>query len=71
MKQKYLIFKNSEKNELIIREFAELNKEKFTLLCEEAYDDEMIKVAIEKGVNTLISKLKTQNMYPIGHYAKK
>ncbi len=71
MKQKYLIFKNSEKNKLIIREFAELNKEKFTLLCEEAYDDEMIEVAIEKGVNTLISKLRTQNMYPIGHYAKK
>ncbi len=71
MKQKYLILKNPEKNELIIREFAELDKERFSLLCEEAYDDEMIEAAIEEGVNTLISKLRTQNMYPIGHYAKK
>ncbi|MEE9496590.1 MAG: hypothetical protein V3V39_08700, partial [Desulfobacterales bacterium] len=71
MKQKYLIFKNPEKNELIIREFAELDKERFSLLCEEAYDDEMIEAAIEEGVNTLISKLRTQNMYPIGHYVKK
>ncbi len=71
MKQKYLIFKNPEKNELIIREFAELDKERFSLLCEEAYDDEMIEAAIKEGVNTLISKLRTQNMYPIGHYVKK
>lgn len=71
MKQKYLIFKNPEKNELIIREFSELDKEKFSLLCEEAYDDKMIEAAIEEGVDILISKLRTQNMYPIGQYAKK
>ena len=71
MQQKYLIIKNPEKKELIIREFAELDKEKFALLCEEEYDDKMIEAAIEKGVDTLISKLRTQNMYPIGHYAKK
>jgi len=71
MKQKYLIFKNPEKNELIIREFSELDKEKLSLLCEEAYDGEMIEAAIEEGMDTLISKLRTQNMYPIGHYVKK
>ena len=71
MKQKYLIIKNPEKKELIIREFAELDKEKFVLLCEEEYDDEIIEAAIEKGEDTLISQLRTQNMYQIGHYAKK
>lgn len=71
MKQKYLILKNSDKKELIIREFAELDKEKFALLCEEAYDDEAIEAAIEKGGDALISSLRTQNMYPIGDYAKK
>jgi len=71
MKQKYLIVKNSDKKELIIREFAELDKDKFALLCEEAYEDEMIEAAIEKGGDALISNLRTQNMYPIGHYAKK
>jgi len=31
----------------------------------------MIEAAIEKGGDALISNLRTQNMYPIGHYAKK
>jgi len=70
MKQKYLILKNEEKTRLVIREYAELDKEIFSLLCEEAFDDEAVKSAIEKGKNALIATLRTQNLFPIGIYAE-
>jgi hypothetical protein len=69
MKQKYLILKDNEKKELIIREFAELDKEAFSLLCEEVFQDKLIKSAIAKGKEALISTLRTKNMYPIGPFA--
>lgn len=64
MKQKYLILKNNKKNELIIREFVELNKSAFTLMCEETFDDKLVKSAINKGSQALIATLRTKNMYP-------
>ena len=71
MKQKYLIFKDDEKNKLVVREFAELDKEMYSLLCEELYDDDVIKSSIAKSKACLISALRTQNMYPSGLYADK
>ena len=72
MKQKYLILKNDEKNELTIQEFAELEKQdEFTLLCEETYNGSTIISAISKGKKTLISILRTINLYPPGLYAEK
>jgi len=38
MKQKYLIINDKENKQFKIQEFAELNKEKLSLLCEEAND---------------------------------
>ena len=70
MKQKYLILKTEEKTGLVIREYAELDKEIFSLLCEETFDDEVVNSAIEKGNHVLIATLRTQNLFPIGIYAK-
>ena len=70
MKQKYTISKNDEKTGIIIKEFAELDKEMFSLLCEETYADEIIKTAISKGKDTLIPTLRTQNLFPIGIYSE-
>lgn len=70
MKQKYLILKNDEKTKLIIREFAELDKEMFTFLCEETFDDESVKSAIAIGEDAVIATLRTKNLFPIGIYAK-
>ena len=70
MKQKYLILKNDEKTKLIIREFAELDKEMFTFLCEETFDDASVRSAIALGEDALIAKLRTKNLFPIGIYAK-
>ena len=71
MKQKYLILNDRENQQFKIQEFAELNKEMLSLLCEEAYGYQTIKSAISNGKEELISALRTNNMYPPGIYAEK
>jgi hypothetical protein len=71
MKQKYTIVKDDKNSQLIIREFAELDKEILSLLCEETYDAKVIRAAIKKGRDDLIATLRTNNLYPPGVYAKK
>ena len=71
MKQKYSIFYDKENNQLRIQEFAELDKEMMSLLCEETYAAESIESAIANGKEALISALRTNNLYPAGIYADK
>jgi hypothetical protein len=46
MRQKYLILKDPDNDRLILREFAEVDKEMFSLLCEESYPTESLQAAI-------------------------
>ncbi|MCK5419441.1 MAG: hypothetical protein KAI93_13060 [Desulfobacterales bacterium] len=71
MKQKYTIIKDDKNKQLIIREFAELDKEILSLLCEETYDQKLIRSAIKSGKEDLIAALRTNNLYPPGIYADK
>ena len=71
MKQKYNILKEKDNKLIKIQEFAELDKDKLSLLCEEAYDFKKIKSAISDGQDALILALRTKNMYPPGIYAEK
>jgi hypothetical protein len=71
MKQKYLIINDKKNKQFKIQEFAELNKEALSLLCEEAYDYKTIKSAVSSGKDALISALRTNNLYPPGIYAEK
>jgi hypothetical protein len=71
MKQKYLIINDKENKQIKIQEYAELNKEMLSLLCEESYAYTTIKSAIAAGPDTLISALRTNNLYPPGIYAEK
>ena len=71
MKQKYLIINDKINEQIKIQEYAELNKEVLSLLCEEAYDYKTIKSAISAGPEALISALRTNNLYPPGIYAEK
>jgi len=71
MKQKYLIINDKKNKQIQIQEYAELNKEMLSLLCEEAYDYKTIKPAIASGTDTLIAALRTNNLYPPGIYAEK
>jgi hypothetical protein len=69
MKQKYAIHKDIEKQRLVIKEYGELNKEILSLLCEEAYPEEVILASIKEGKETLVRTLRTRNMYPPGIFA--
>ncbi len=71
MKQKYTIMKNDDNSKLIIQEFAELDKDIMSMLCEETYDYKTIRSAIKTGKEALISALRTPNMYPARVYADK
>jgi hypothetical protein len=71
MKQKHSIMRSDDKSRLIIQEFAELDKDVMSLLCEESYDFQSIKSAIKTGKESLISALRTPNMYPAMAYADK
>ena len=70
MKQKYVILRDEEKKALIIKEYAELDKEIFSLLCEETYKDAVIKSAKKKGMEALLEVLRTENLYPPALFAE-
>ena len=71
MKQKYTIHKDTDNKRLIIKEYAELDKEILSLLCEESYDDARVTSAIQNGTAVLIKVLRTRNMYPPSAIASK
>ena len=81
MKQRYLISHDEKTSELTIEEYAviagnlkrheisALAKDEFTLLCIESYKDQIIKKAITQGKESLVTALRTDNLYPISIYA--
>lgn len=71
MKQKYSLIRDPEKNTLIIKEYAELDKEILSLLCEESYTDEGVQAALPQGEQGLIAMIRTHNLYPPGFYSQK
>lgn len=71
MKQKYSLYKNDENKKLVIQEYAELDKEILSLLCEETYDEATVKNAMGRGSEALVEALRTRNMYPPSAFAKK
>jgi hypothetical protein len=83
MRQKYVISRNIQKNNLIIKEYAiidknikkietsNLRKDNFSFLCEEKYESDIIVSSIAKGMKALIAVLRTQNIFPIEPYALK
>jgi hypothetical protein len=71
MKQKYQILKNADKNQMVIQEYAELDKDAYSLLCEEIYDMKQVQAAAKTGRQALMDVLRTRNLYPIGAYTEK
>ncbi|QTA78203.1 Uncharacterized protein dnl_04200 [Desulfonema limicola] len=71
MKQKYQLSKDNETNQLILKEFAELDKDILSLLCEQVYDSSLVEAAAGENRETLIALLRTQNMYPPSLYMEK
>ncbi len=71
MKQKYQITRDEERQILTIREYAELDKDILSPLCEENYPMAAIEKAMQAKKEVLISALRTKNMYPPGVYAER
>jgi hypothetical protein len=70
MKQKYAIIRDDDQGTIIIREYAELDKEMMSLLCEETYAQDVIKEACQAGHQAVIDAIRTNNMYPPTVYAE-
>ena len=83
MHQKYMISMDPDNNMLKISEYAIVEKlpknsislsqtkVKYTLLCEETYYLNDIIQLISKGRSSLISAIRTKNLFPIEPYAKR
>jgi hypothetical protein len=78
MRQRYHISKEGIGNDLVIREYAVIGKEKkqssisspfeddFVFIYQEKYDGDTIKNSISKGKANLIATLRTDNLFPTG-----
>ena len=64
MKQKFTIVKDEANKKLVIKEYAELDKDILSLLCEETYEADAIVDAIGVDKEALFAALRTKNMYP-------
>ncbi len=71
MKHKYTIARDTEKNCLVLKEYGELDKEMMSFLCEASYNDNEVKDVIAAGKESLISFIRTENIYPPNLYADK
>jgi len=69
MKQKYVIEMDPENGSLILKEFAELDKDILSFLCQQSYDMAAIEGAVSGGKPAMIAALRTDNMYPPTVYA--
>lgn len=69
MKQKYVIEKVDEGEGIIVKEYAELDKEMLSLLCQERYAKADLEAAQARGKTALIEAIRTNNMYPPSFYA--
>jgi hypothetical protein len=69
MKQKYVIEKSQSGDQILVKEYAELDKEMLSLLCQESYAAADLTTAQAQGKAALIEAIRTNNMYPPGFYA--
>ena len=64
MKQKYAIIRDDAQKTVIVREYAELDKEMMSLLCEESYTQDAMAAAVAAGHQAVVDAIRTNNMYP-------
>jgi hypothetical protein len=64
MKQKYIISKSEDGKQLIIKEFAEIDKDLFSQLCEAQYKMKDVKSAISEGPDQFTDIIRSRNLFP-------
>jgi len=71
MKQRFSISRNTGGGKIVIKEYAELDKGMYSLLCEEAYAVEAVEAALAQGADQVITLLRTESFFPISCFAEK
>lgn len=66
MKQKFLLLKSQDHKELIIKELAELDTGKFSVVCQEKHPSDVIKKSLDNP-GKLMDVLRSDNMFPPSH----
>ena len=70
MKQKYVISFIPGDERISLREFAQVERDSYSLLCEELFDAEAIRKAAQASKEQLVNMLRTKNMYPPATYSE-
>lgn len=59
-----MILKSDDGKSIVIKEYAEIDKELFSVLCEQHYDIKEIETAVKKGKSSLLSMIRNRNFFP-------
>lgn len=71
MKHKYVFSKDTATGGLLIREYAELNKDVFSPVCEIIYEVKQFEKALALGPMALLTEMRTQNFFPPSSFSEK
>ncbi|MCP3956122.1 MAG: hypothetical protein GY697_28500 [Desulfobacterales bacterium] len=71
MKQRFSISRNTDGEEIVIKEYAELDKGLYSLLCEESYAVVAVEAALAKGAEHVITLLRTDSFFPTSFFTEK
>jgi len=71
MKQRFSISRNTGGEQIVIKEYAELDKGVYSLLCEASYAVQAVKAALAKGPWHVITLLRTESFFPTSYFAQK
>jgi len=71
MKQQFSISRNTGGEQIVIKEYAELDKGVYSLLCEESYAVQAVQAALAKGPGYVVTLLRTESFFPTSYFAEK
>ncbi len=71
MKHKFVLRKDGETGALSIREYAELDKDMFSLVCQASFRAGQLEAAMAQGIEAAIAEMRTENFFPTAHFSEK
>ena len=71
MKQRFSISRNTGGEKIVIKEYAELDKGVYSLLCEESYAVADVEAALAKGPDQVATLLRTESFFPISFFVER
>jgi len=71
MKQRFSISRDTGGEKIVIKEYAELDKGVYSLLCEESYAVAALEAALAEGADSVAALLRSESFFPPSYFAKK